>query len=210
MMDRSATRMVRPGLSLCAVCVVVALAALGPASFVTTTASALDEPGSSRCTWEPMTKDEIRSKIDSGKAMAENASVSEVRDTGPATPDVVAELERRLAEAEACAFDQRRALRWSSSQFLYEFWPTAAEDLAGYQPEDSEAFESPYLGIAYVREMSDGRIGAVYIFDGPAPSPVEAAFYLFTREGGELVLDDIPSTMQIESELIESPPVGRP
>lgn len=58
--------------------------------------------------------------------------------------------------------------------------------------------------------MSDGRIGAVYLYDTPAPASVEAVFYLFARENGQLVIDEIPSTEYFDSEIDFGPADAEP
>lgn len=162
------------------------------------------------CNVEPMTIEEIETRVEAGLAMPERIDASTLRDVGPASPEVVAELERSLAEAEACAYDQRRGLRWASNQLLAEIWPSLEEDFEEYRPEDPETFESPYIGVTYVRELSDGRIGAVYMYDSPAPSPIEPVFYLYVREEGRLVIDEFPSTEYFETEVSGPTPISGP
>lgn len=187
----------------------VVMVAVSLATSVAMVSSASDD-ATEACLVEPLTTEEIQEKVAAGAAMPERVDVAEVRDVGPASPEVVADLERSLAEADACGFDQRRSLRWASDQLFSEIWPSMAADFEEYRADDPRTFESPYIGVTYVREMSDGRIGAVYLYDSPAPSPIEPAFYLFVREGGGIVIDEVPSTDYFESEMSGTTPVSGP
>jgi hypothetical protein len=117
---------------------------------------------------------------------------------------VAAGIEATARELVACvnAGDILRVLALYTDRLLTSGSLTAGDidpeaPPAPLPPEDRVAL----LGVVYVRQFDDGRVGAVILTDDPRiPSPVEPSFFFFAKAGGRWLIDEYPVIFKISSE----------
>lgn len=148
--------------------------------------------------------DNLLALIDSDRGDRDSAqTLPTLLHDAPVAPSIIEGITATARELAACtnAGDPRRLYALFSDDLIragVDLEPTTVEAAPVPRPPDESM---AFLGVFYVRQLADGRAGAVVVFDDPrAPSPAEAFYWIFTPVGNRWIFDEFPDPFITEVE----------